>query len=593
MARSTRWPRASVTGPVADAVRFDVAVRVAARGGRSPGSTGCRRPGGGAGNSSRRSGRATARCSRSRHPGRRGDGGAARSARRRGRLCAADSSLRPPGLPAPGAGLDPGLAVGDTSAVSAELDAAMKESSLSHLTAVSGANCALVVGLAFAAAAAAARARRAGGAAGSPRSPASCCWSRPSRASCAPATMAGDRDARRAARPRRRRAWPMLSLAVTVLLVADPWLAGRRSASRCRPRRRRRCSLFARPLADGLARWLPRALALALAVPLAAQLACGPLLVLITPARAGVRRARESARGARPRPWPRSSGSPRAWRRRCPCCGTGWPRSPGSRHRGSPRRRTTVTALPGELAARGSRAGRVAALLAVVGRRRRRADRAPSRAARETDGCCAARSRRRGRDRRGRRRRWRRARLRRGALDAAAGVERARVRRRAGRRRAAALGRRGHARRHRPGAGAARPLPRPRRASRASTCWCSPTSISTTSGEWMRSSGGSAPYCTVRSRRPTMRDCWPSSRPAVRGSSTAHTGTDAARSARRDGACSGRPPRAARSRAETTRASSSTSAGGGVPATLLLGDLSASPQRALAASGALDPPYAS
>jgi competence protein ComEC len=32
--------------------------------------------------------------------------------------------------------------------------------------------------------------------------------------------------------------------------------------------------------------------------------------------------------------------------------------------------------------------------------------------------------------------------------------------------------------------------------------------------------------------------------------------------------------------------------GGGVPSTLLLGDLSASPQRAIAASGALDPPYA-
>ena len=32
--------------------------------------------------------------------------------------------------------------------------------------------------------------------------------------------------------------------------------------------------------------------------------------------------------------------------------------------------------------------------------------------------------------------------------------------------------------------------------------------------------------------------------------------------------------------------------GGGIPPTLLLGDLSASPQRAIAASGLLDPPYA-
>ncbi|WP_353114679.1 DUF4131 domain-containing protein, partial [Microbacterium sp.] len=41
-------------------------------------------------------------------------------------------------LPEPGAGLLPGLAVGDTRAVSGALDAAMKASGLSHLTAVSG-----------------------------------------------------------------------------------------------------------------------------------------------------------------------------------------------------------------------------------------------------------------------------------------------------------------------------------------------------------------------------------------------------------------------------------------------------------------------
>ena len=44
------------------------------------------------------------------------------------------------GLPGVGAGLVPGLSVGDTSIVSPSLDAAMKESSLSHLTAVSGAD---------------------------------------------------------------------------------------------------------------------------------------------------------------------------------------------------------------------------------------------------------------------------------------------------------------------------------------------------------------------------------------------------------------------------------------------------------------------
>src|SRR5690606_4089868 len=52
-------------------------------------------------------------------------------------------------LPEPGAGLLPGLAVGDTRAVSEELNDWMLTSGLSHLTAVSGANCAIVVAAVF------------------------------------------------------------------------------------------------------------------------------------------------------------------------------------------------------------------------------------------------------------------------------------------------------------------------------------------------------------------------------------------------------------------------------------------------------------
>src|SRR5690606_27607949 len=50
-------------------------------------------------------------------------------------------------LPGDGGALLPGLAVGDTSAVGDGLETAMKRSSLSHLTAVSGANCAVVIAL--------------------------------------------------------------------------------------------------------------------------------------------------------------------------------------------------------------------------------------------------------------------------------------------------------------------------------------------------------------------------------------------------------------------------------------------------------------
>src|SRR3954452_9236379 len=74
----------------------------------------------------------------------------------------------------------------------------------------------------------------------------------------------------------------ILSLSVAALLVADPWLAGSLGFALSTVATAS-LLLFARPLAAGLSRYLPRALAYALSVPLAAQLACGPLLVLITP----------------------------------------------------------------------------------------------------------------------------------------------------------------------------------------------------------------------------------------------------------------------------------------------------------------------
>ncbi|MET0780811.1 MAG: ComEC/Rec2 family competence protein [Microbacterium sp.] len=185
------------------------------------------------------------------------------------------------GLPAPGAGLIPGLAVGDTSAVSADLDAAMKESSLSHLTAVSGANCAIVVGLAFAAVAAVGGSRRArvGGGVVALVGFVLLVTPEPSvvrAGAMAAIAMLGVLLGRTGA------GMAMLALAVTVLLVADPWLAGSLGFALSAVATGS-LLLFARPLANGLARRMPRALALALSVPLAAQLACGPLLVIIAP----------------------------------------------------------------------------------------------------------------------------------------------------------------------------------------------------------------------------------------------------------------------------------------------------------------------
>ncbi|WOF24652.1 ComEC/Rec2 family competence protein [Microbacterium betulae] len=185
------------------------------------------------------------------------------------------------GLPEPGAGLLPGLAVGDTRAVSDELDHAMKASSLTHLTAVSGANCAIVVGLVFGLAALL-RVPRAG------------------RAALALLALGGfvllvtpEPSVVRAAtmaviamlallRGRTGAGVAVLSGACIVLLAMDPWLATSYGfvlsvvATGA-------LLLLAGPLAAGLSRWMPRAIALAVSVPLAAQIACAPIIVLLSP----------------------------------------------------------------------------------------------------------------------------------------------------------------------------------------------------------------------------------------------------------------------------------------------------------------------
>ncbi|MFT3799178.1 ComEC/Rec2 family competence protein [Microbacterium sp.] len=184
-------------------------------------------------------------------------------------------------LPPPGGGLVAGLSVGDTRAVGDELDAAMKASSLSHLTAVSGANCALVVGIAFGLAALCGARRGMRVAVGlaalvgfvvlvSPE---------PSvvrAAAMATIAMLGLLLGRTGA------GLSLLTASVATLLVADPWLAGSIGFA-LSVAATGALLVCAGPLADGLSRWMPASLALAVSVPLAAQLACAPLIVLITP----------------------------------------------------------------------------------------------------------------------------------------------------------------------------------------------------------------------------------------------------------------------------------------------------------------------
>lgn len=181
-----------------------------------------------------------------------------------------------------GGALVPGLAIGDTSAVSDELRAAMTAASLTHLTAVSGANCALVTAAVFWAA----------GRAGLPR---------PARIASALVALLGfvllvtpESSVVRAAAMavvvlvalgsgRAGGGVSALAVATTLLLAIDPWFSRDFgfALSVCATGG---LILFSVPLGRVLSRWMPRPLASVVAIPLAAQLACQPVLILLEPA---------------------------------------------------------------------------------------------------------------------------------------------------------------------------------------------------------------------------------------------------------------------------------------------------------------------
>ncbi|MBC7724089.1 MAG: ComEC/Rec2 family competence protein [Burkholderiaceae bacterium] len=184
-------------------------------------------------------------------------------------------------LPGDGGDLLPGLAIGDTSAVSTTLDTSMKSTSLSHLTAVSGANCAVVIGLIL----------LAGGTVGVPRA---------MRIGAAVAVLVGfvvlvtpEPSVLRAAvmatltlaalaSGRPARGVPVLALAIIALLATDPWLA-RGYGFVLSVLATAGLLVLAGPLTVRLSRWLPRAIAATVAIPLAAQLACQSVIVLLNP----------------------------------------------------------------------------------------------------------------------------------------------------------------------------------------------------------------------------------------------------------------------------------------------------------------------
>ncbi|MCO7272317.1 ComEC/Rec2 family competence protein [Cellulosimicrobium cellulans] len=196
-------------------------------------------------------------------------------AMRRGLLDATD------GLSPQARGLVPGVAVGDTSRLDPALDEAMRTTSLTHVTAVSGGHFAIVV-TCVAALCVLARAPRG------------------ARVVVTGAAMVGfvvlvhpEPSVLRAAAMgavgvvgialgRPSRAVAALAAGVVVLLVLDPGLA-RSYGFVLSVAATAGLALLAAPLARRMAPWCGRTAAHVVAVPVAAQAACAPVLVLLDP----------------------------------------------------------------------------------------------------------------------------------------------------------------------------------------------------------------------------------------------------------------------------------------------------------------------
>ncbi|WP_285242962.1 ComEC/Rec2 family competence protein [Pseudarthrobacter sp. fls2-241-R2A-127] len=194
----------------------------------------------------------------------------------RSRFVSAASFLEPDAR-----GLLPGMVTGDTSALDEGLGNAMKAVGMTHLTAVSGANCSLVLGALLVL----------------------CRWFRLARAPAAAVALAGlalfvvlvgpDASVLRAALMgaiavaslaggRSGRGLSFLCLAVMGLLLSDPAL-GTSFGFLLSVLATLGIILLGRRIIDWIPVVVPRWLAASVAVPLSAQLLCGPVIVLLQP----------------------------------------------------------------------------------------------------------------------------------------------------------------------------------------------------------------------------------------------------------------------------------------------------------------------
>lgn len=181
------------------------------------------------------------------------------------------------GLSPDASGLVAGLAIGDTTLISQELKADMKAVSLTHLTAVSGANCAIVLAMAYL------LVRKLGG-------------SRWVRLVAGLITLVGY-VALVGAQPsvlrasvmagtvliaislgRKSSALGALAISIIILLIADPWLATDFGFA-LSVAATAGLLILTQPIAEKLGKHLPNWLALALAIAISAQVFCLPIIL--------------------------------------------------------------------------------------------------------------------------------------------------------------------------------------------------------------------------------------------------------------------------------------------------------------------------
>jgi competence protein ComEC len=186
------------------------------------------------------------------------------------------------GLPADARGLLPGLVIGDTSRTPQSLTEAMLTTGMTHLSAVSGSNVAVVLAAALGLCQLIGVRRRWRPPVAMVLLAAFVILARPEPSVLRAAVM-GVIGLLGLSASRRRMGIPALSGAVLVLLCIDPWLS-RSYGFALSTLATLGLLMFARPWGGWFARFLPerlKGLGVAIAIPVAAQAMCGPVVVLL------------------------------------------------------------------------------------------------------------------------------------------------------------------------------------------------------------------------------------------------------------------------------------------------------------------------